>query len=149
MNIDFPNVDISGGTELKPEGIYRVRLDRHEPCKASTGTEQIRWFGKIVDGDHKGQSLVEHTALTEAASWRIASFLHHAGIDVKKLPKLEVSSEGFKKVLKAADGKEMYWYVVQSTYNGKLNNKVTEYKKIDEDEDGEVIDLEDIPDFLK
>ena len=147
--IDFPNLDLSSQGTLYPEGAYRVRIEKHEECTAKTGTPQVRWYGVITEGDHKGGSIIDYTALTESAAWRIGSFLWHAGINVKKLPKLNTNSESFKKVLKTADGLEMYWYVVQSTYNGNISNKVQEYKKIDESDEGIEVDLEEIPDFLK
>lgn len=148
MNIDFPKIDI-GGAELLPEGVYKVKIDRHEPCTASTGTDQIRWFSKVTEGEFKGKSLIDHTPLTQAAQWRIGSFIHHSGIDLKKLPKLNTESDQFKQVLNKVDGREMYWYVIQSTFNGKISNKVQEYKRVDEDEPLEEIQLEETPDFLK
>lgn len=149
LNIDFPNLNIGGSVELIPENVYKVLVERYEYVKAATGTEQIRWYAKIAGGDYDGKSLIDHTPLTEAASWKIGSFIHHAGIDIKSLPKLNTNSEAFRKVLTACCGREMYWYVIQDTYNGKVNNKVSEYKKVDEDAEGEVVDLEDIPDFMK
>ena len=151
VQIDFPNLDVNSGSgELLPEGLYRVKIKEHEKLKAKTGMEQIRWYGVVASGEHKGKTLLDHTALSEAASWRIGSFIHHAGIDIKSLPKLDTNSESFNTLLAKVDGREMYWYVIKDTYNGKENNKVQEYKKI-EDVAGEEIDLneEGLPDFLK
>ena len=152
MQIDFPNLDVSSSSPLPllPEGLYRVKIKEHEKLKAKTGMEQIRWYGVVASGEHKGKTLLDHTALSEAASWRIGSFIHHAGIDIKSLPKLDTNSESFNTLLAKVDGREMYWYVIKDTYNGKENNKVQEYKKI-EDVAGEEIDLneEGLPDFLK
>ncbi|KKL59057.1 hypothetical protein LCGC14_2219130 [marine sediment metagenome] len=149
MNIDFPKIDISGNTEIYPEGVYKVRIDRHEPCTASTGTEQIRWFSKVTEGEFKGKSMVDHTPLTEASQWKIGSFIHHSGIDIKKLPKLNTDSTTFQQILNKVDGREMYWYVIQSVFNGKTSNKVQEYKRVNEDEPLEEIQLEEVPEFLK
>jgi hypothetical protein len=150
--VDFPNMDVSGGTgEVYPEGIYKVKIDKYEMKKASTGTEQVRWYGRIAEGPYKGKTVLDHCALSDKALWKIGSFIHHAGFNLKKLPKLNTNSESFKRVLQSCVGREMYWYLIVDTYNGKDNNKTSDYKRLEQYEgmDGDEVELEDIPEFLK
>ena len=54
-------------------------------------------------------------------------------------------------MLQSCVGREMYWYLIVDNYQGKENNKVSEYKRLEEYDGmhGDEIELEDIPEFLK
>jgi len=114
-----------GGTRFDgPEGTYKVEIDGWQACEARTGTPQIRWFGKIVDPDeYKGQSLVDHTALSSAALWRLAKFVNACGIDISNAPTMEIMSDAFKRVLDKCCHRMSWWTVTNDPQYGK---KVTD-----------------------
>jgi len=115
-----------GSREVVPEGTYRVNITDWEECNAKTGTPQIRWYAEIFEPKtSKGVTLVDHTALTAQALWRLATLVSACGIDLSKLPKMEVGTPAFKQVLDACKGRVTYWRVIKDEQY--KNNKVEEY----------------------
>lgn len=136
---------------LYPEGTYKVRIKDYETTKAATGTDQIRWRAEIIDHpDYAGEPIVDHCALTEAALWRLAAFVS-CHVDITALPKMEVGTTAFWKIIGQCLEKTMYWRVIQSTYNGRTSNKIAEYVRDPESPlgDGSIeVSEEDLPEFL-
>lgn len=135
------NQAAGGSREVYPTGTYKVEITNWKECTSSKGTPQIRWFSEIKEPDeYHGKTLVEHTPLTDASLWRIASLVKGCGIDLSNLPKMEIGSEAFKRVLDACVHQTTMWNV---TYNEQYkNNKIEEYlltetelKVVDMDED--------------
>ena len=127
--IDFGQFAEGKKIEVIPEGVYKVILNKFEKCVAKTGTEQIRYYATIAEGEHEGKPLIDHIALSEAAFWRVAWFIKEAlnwtKDDMKSVGKVELGSERFNKCFELARGRAMWWTVsIDPTYN---NNKVTEY----------------------
>jgi len=111
-----------------PTGTYKVEITGWEKTVAQNEkkTPQVRWFGEIKEpAQYKGKSIVDHTALTEKALWRIATLVKAAGIDLSVLPKMDTESPMFKNLLDKVVHRRMYW-LVQYDEQYK-NNKVEDY----------------------
>ena len=140
----------TGEQELIPAGTYKVEIQKWEDCPASTGTPQIRWYATIIDGPYVGVTLLEHTATSEKALWRVAKFVSSCGVKVNALPEMQVGSELFNRVLDTCRGRQVNWLIEVSTYNGKKKNKPLDYIREAEQPDIDVeVGLEEEPDFLK
>jgi hypothetical protein len=138
------------GASLKPEGTYRVRITDWEETRASTGTPQVKWTAEIVDGHLAGQSIIDHTAVTEKALWRLARLVSACNVNVDELPIMETGSLLFKKTLDACIGKTVNWSVEVSTFEGKTNNKIVGYVKDKEQKETIVaIEEDEVPAFLE
>ena len=139
------------GTPLVPSGTYKVKIDKHMEVTASTGTPQIRWFATITEGGGPsciGMTLLDHTPLTEKALWKLGTFVRVAGVPTDKLGDMDTKGAAFQKVLDLVDGREMYWEVILSVYNGRKSNKVEGYMPAMEQDLVDVDNLDDIPDFV-
>jgi hypothetical protein len=125
----------TGERTVFPTGTYRVEATGWQECKSTKGTDQIRWFTTVRDPDEwSGKTLVEHTALTENALFRIAGLVSAFGIDCSKVPNMEVGGAAFKAVLDACIGRTAYWQV---RYDEEYkNNKVDKFVR---DENLEII----------
>ena len=112
-----------------PTGTYKVIIDNFEKVTAGTGPEQIRWFAKIVEPlEHASRTIVDHTALTEKAMWRLIKFISAAGIDVKALGKMDTTSPQFDGVLAQTKGRSMFWRVEEAKNNkGLPSNNVVDF----------------------
>lgn len=148
MDMDWKKEASSQG-ELYPDNTYRVNLDRWEKVTAGTGTLQIRWYAKIVGGPYDGKSVIEHIPLSEAALWKLASFVKAVGVPIEQLPKMTVGSEVFNRILDVCKGRHMYWQVYVAVYNGKKNNRVSDYLLAEEQDPVEIAEIDDVPDFVK
>lgn len=117
----------SGDFITYPAGTYHVRITSWERLSASTGTEQIRWRAEIIAPDEfKGRSILDHTALSEAALWRVARAVAACGI--KATGKMDTSSPQFEAILTACKERRLFWHVNEEMYKGKVRNKVVDYQ---------------------
>jgi len=112
-----------------PAGTYKVVIDSFERVTASTGTEQVRWFAKIVEPlEHKDRTIVDHTAITEKALWRLIKFVSATGVDVKSLGKMDTSSPSFDSVLAKTKGRTMFWRVEEGRDKNNLpRNEIVDF----------------------
>jgi len=112
-----------------PQGTYKVIIDDFEHVTASTGTEQIRWKAKIVEPEeHKDRTIVDHTALTEKAIWRLQKLVKAAGLEAKSLGKTDTTSPQFEVILNACKGRKMFWAVGEELDNkGLPRNSINDY----------------------
>lgn len=126
--------------DVVPDGTYGVTCEGFEPCEAKTGTPQVRCFVRVnhPKGEHEGKRLVDHCALTPSAKWRIATLVGAFGIDLTTLPKVELGSESFYRVLDKCVGRKCYWQIVYD--EDYKNNKITDYAK-DPSQEIESIDI--------
>ncbi len=141
-----------GGGGVYPEGSYRVRIDAWEYTTAKTGTKQVKWTTKILEPDtHKNMTITTFTALTDKSLWKIARLVKGAGIDVSRLPKMDVNSNAFSKVLDMCKGRTSYWHLTQTPgQNGAPRNEVDDF--VIDPNQGEVTNEPvepDLPEFLK
>ena len=161
--LDFPNIEPRGEAELLPEGLYKVEITKWEKVKGKQA-DQIRFYAKVLEahldevlvkewcdkkgveptkGMFKGKSLVDHVSLSEKATWRLVWFLHESLlIDTKSLPKMSTSSEIFDRLLNMCQDRKMWWEVSVKSFDGKENNKVTNYMPVDEQGPADIGDLE-------
>lgn len=149
-DLDFTKYSQSN-IETLPAGTYKVQINKWEKCVARTGTEQIRVYATVVEGDHEGKPLADHLAMSEKAGWRVMWFINEAlgweDEDRKAVGRIAIGSEKFNRCFDLAKGRTMFWTVaVDPTYK---NNKVVEYIPCPEEEKVLPDDLEDIPDFIK
>ena len=116
----------SGDREVHEAGTYKVQCKNWEECEASTGTKQIRWFDTIVEPKASaGKTIVDHTALSEKALWRLATRVQSFGVDMSEGGKMVIGSPAFKKVLDAVKGRTAFLTITKDEqYN---NNKVDSY----------------------
>ncbi len=121
-----------GKYETYPAGTYKVEITGYELTTANNEkkTPQVRWFAEIKEPEkYAGKKIVDHTALTEKALWRLAELVKAAGLDLKALGKMEIGSASFKNVLDKVVRRQMYWLV---EYDGKYkNNKVEDYSPVE------------------
>ena len=135
---------------LYPAATYKVKIKDWENTNAKTGTPQIRWKAVIIEPlEFEGKSIVEHTALSDRALWRLAKFVGAAGIELDKLPKMEVGSASFNRTLDSLKDRTMFWKVYVDNYQGKESNKIDDYL-LDPKQELISPSLEDdLPEFLK
>ena len=124
--IDWGKETSGGDREVHEAGTYKVQCKSWEECEASTGTKQIRWFDTIVEPKaSEGKTIVDHTALSEKALWRLAARVQAFGVDMSAGGKMAIGSPAFKKVLDAVKGKTAFLTITKDEqYN---NNKVVDY----------------------
>jgi hypothetical protein len=151
MDVDFAQYADSQNIEVLPAQTYKVTLNKWEKCVAKTGTEQIRFYASVTEGEHIGKPLIDHMALTDAAGWRLAWFVKEAMTwdkdAMKAVGKIRVGSAKFNRILDLAKGRQMYWTItIDPTYN---NNKVVEYIPDETETPVDLSELEDVPEFLK
>ena len=145
----MPNMDwkkeTSGEFIVYPAGTYRVRIISWERLKAATGTEQIRWRAEIVEPEeYRGKSILDHTALTETALWRLAKAVACCGIDTTKAPSMDTDGPAFESILNACKERTVFWNITEDMYNGKVRNKVVDYV---EDQEQPKIEVEEPTDI--
>jgi len=119
---------------IYPNGTYKVKLDSYERVTASTGTRQIRWRAEIVEPkEHTGRTIIEHTALTEKALWKVANLVYGFGIDTMKLGNMSTESSAFDEVCRACKGRTAYWRNEQGTdLKGNPKNEIVEFRRDEE-----------------
>lgn len=112
--------------EVYPSGTYLVECTGWQECETRAGKPQIRFFTEIKEPEiYKGKTLIDHTALSEAALWRLANLVQGFGVDLSSVPKMTIGSEGFKKLLDQCVRRTSFWTIIHDEqYN---NNKVESY----------------------
>jgi hypothetical protein len=135
---------------LYPAGTYKVKIESFEHVVARTKTRQIRWKAKIVEPvEHAGRILVDHTALTDAALWKVANLIYACGIDTLKLSNMDINSKAFSDVCNGCVGRTTYWRNEQVLDNkGNQKNSIVEYRR-DEDQTPLEEVKEDAPDWAQ
>lgn len=140
---------------IYPKGTYRVRLDSWERVtskptqKSPAGTPQIRWKASIIaPDDFQGRTFIDHTALTQAALWRVANMVAGFGVIIDS--KMDTDSQAFNEVCNACIGRTAFWRNDDGVdLNGNPKNNVVEFKV---DDDQGTVSFEsgfDAPDFVK
>jgi hypothetical protein len=116
-------------TPVYPTGTYHVRVIKHEKTTAGTGTKQLRWQAEIIAPEtHKGGSIFDYTALTEAALWRTANLVAACGVDTSNSPIMDVDSASFEAILKSCHGRTLFWRNVEDkTPSGRPKNNIVDY----------------------
>ena len=150
MNMDWEK-DVSRKVEWIPDGAYEVELDRWEHTEAKTGTKQVRWWGRVSEGEHEGAPLVEHIPLLDTTKWRVGNFVQAALGTVEGLPKMAIPSPIFDRLMDQCKGRKMLWVLgTRPDKNGVKRNQVNDVVAVGEPANMEEIDLEDdVPDFAK
>lgn len=151
QTMDWNKEGASNDFIVYPEGTYKVSINGFEPVTASTGTKQIRWKATIIEPtEYKGKPITVHTALTEKSLWRIARLVKACGIDLEKLPKMEVGSTAFLKVLESCKRRTSFWHAAVVVDNkGRDKNEIDDFKA-DPDQIAEADwPKDDEPEFLK
>jgi len=150
--MDWEKEGAGGEFIVYPEGTYKVSISGYEPVTASTGTKQIRWKATILEPkEFVGKPITVHTAITDNSLWRIAKLVKGCGIDLKKLPKMEIGSTAFWKIIEACKRRTSYWHAAVVVDNkGKNKNEIDDFKA---DEEQESFDptaiIDDAPDWAK
>lgn len=132
---------------------YLVEVMDYEFGTSQKGNKKIVWTHKIVGPDENeyiGRTLkCDSQTLTDKAMWKLAWFISACGISTKGLPDMNTGSTTFQKVLETCRGRKLWVTVTVDTWDGKKNNKITDYLKYDDQEPIESLDLDDVPDFVK
>ncbi len=135
----------SEGNPIVPSGTYKVKLNSLEHVTASTGTPQIRWKAEIIDpADHAGTPIVDHTAMTDAAVWRVSNLI--GGFGLKFTPNVDTTSQYFEQLCQACIGRTAYWRnEVGKDNNGNDRNNI---KNFEIDKDQEVVEFKEEEDAV-
>ena len=122
--------------EVYPAGTYHVRIINWERLPASTGTEQVRFYGEIIAPEkYRGRSVLDHCALTEAALWRLGKAVSALGVDcISDNLVTDTNGAKFDAILNACKERKVYWLLKEEIFNGKNRNKVEDYQ-IDKEQD--------------
>jgi len=125
-SIDWKKESSGGDRTIYPTGTYKVMITGWQDCESKKGTPQIRWFADVVEPDqYKGKTIVDHTALSSSALWRIANMVQACGVDLSNAPTTELLSDAFKRILDLCVNRTTYWRLkLDEEYN---NNKIEEY----------------------
>jgi hypothetical protein len=102
-------------------------------AKSERKTPQIRWKAEIVDGEHEGRTIVDHTALTDAAIWKTANLI--GGCGLKYEPGLDTTSTYFDQLCQACIGRTAMWLnEVEKDNSGNDRNNIKRYE-VDADQE--------------
>lgn len=119
---------------LVPDGEYLVKVKKWEYAKSKAkGTDQIQWTYEVSHGPQKGQTILDYQVLLEQSLWRVGWMVASCNVDLKGLKKMSIKTPVFDAVLDACVGRKMSISVMVDEYNGKKNNKVTNYAVIEKD----------------
>ncbi|GEM_PF-5580580 len=95
-----------------------------------------------------GATLSDFFPLTEKAQWRLATFVNTCGVQVAEQPDMDTSSEVFKRILSACEGRKLWITVSKGPKpDGAMGNKVVDYLPDDDQEPADVVD--EVPPFLR
>lgn len=132
-------------------GVYEVLVVKHEHGTSHNNNPKIVWTYEIVgpEGENVGRKIIDSHTLTDKAVWRLGWFVSSLNVDIDKLPDMSSGTEEFNKVLNACHGRKCWITVIVDTYDGKPNNKVTDYAKSEDQSELAEIDIDDIPAFVK
>jgi len=130
-----------------PTGTYLVKIQSFERTTAKTGTQQIRWKAEIVEPkEHVGRIIVEHTALTEKAMWKVANLIGACGVTFQ--PNVDSDSGYFTGLCGATIGRKSYWRVEEAVDNkGNPCNEIVRFE-IDTTQDPTKFEGESEPEWL-
>lgn len=128
----------SEGNPIVPTGTYKVRVLSQEHCQAKTGTPQIRWKSEILEpSEQAGTIIVDHTAMTDAAIWRVSNLIGACGIKFDS--GIDTTSQYFDQLCQACIGRTTYWRnEVGKDQAGSDRNNI---KAFETDKDQEVIEF--------
>lgn len=136
-----------------PSATYKVKCQGFEQVKASTGTLQLRWKAEIMGpAEHVGRIIVDHTALTDKALWRVANLIAGFGVDTLQLGNMDTGGGAFMAVCRACTGRTAYWRNEQGvTPDGAPKNNIVAYIKDPDQKDIQmtVEGQEEVPDWAK
>lgn len=105
IKADFTNVE---SRVLIDEGVYAVKVKSAEETKTQNGDDMIKVTVQIINGEYKGETLIDYFPITEKALWKLKQFLEACGkkaegkmsIDTAKLKgmscKIDVKHEEYK-----------------------------------------------------
>jgi len=141
-------IDWKSGTAglVYPAGTYKVRVISWERTKAGTGTEQILWQAEIIEPEeHRGRSIREYTALTNAALWRTAKLVGGCGINVAELGTMDTDTQDFEAICTSCKERTAFWHVQEEVgQNGSPRNRIVDYKQDPDQEVKEPLKVKDI-----
>ena len=150
--IKWGDRDYDGGSyTVYPTGTYRVKVLDVEETTANTGTPQLKFSCEIVEpSEYAGKKYTEFIPTLDSVLWKVMQLVYGCGIDVDKLPDMDSTSPVFRKVVNACKGKEAWFYIEKSQYNGKDKNGVANFQRIEGNDLVEIdVESEDVPDWCK
>ena len=122
---------------LFPEGTYKFRVVSWERVTAKSGTPQIRWKLEIVEPDeYRGKSILEHTAITDKALWKVAKLVAACRVDTSACGIMDVTGSAFDRILTACKERTLYGRLIIDRRQGVERNNIVDYK---EDEDRPIV----------
>jgi hypothetical protein len=144
------------GYEVYPAGAYLVKTKKIEETVAkSSGNKQFKVQGEIVEpAEFAGKPITQFMVNLEHTVWKIQQFVYGCGVDVSKLPDMDIHGEAFKKVVMACEGRNSIWAVgVKKNDKGEDVNEIVKpfFQRV-EGEDLVEIDLDgdvDVPAWVK
>lgn len=129
------------GNPIVPSGTYKVKVSSYEHVTAkSTGTPQIRWKAEILEpAENVGVTLVEHTAMTDKAMWKVSNLIGACGL--KFTPGIDTTSSYFDQLCQACIGRTTYWRnEVGKDNSGNDRNNINGFEI---DKDQEVVEFKE------
>jgi hypothetical protein len=146
MNVPWKK--IGQGRAPIEAGVYEVEVKSWEAGTSKNNNPRIEIILITTRPEgSEGRELRDYITLTDAAIWRLGWFVSSCGIKVGELEDMESGSEEFRRVLQACVGRKLWVTVVIDSYDGKQNNKITEYAKVEDQE--EIVVEDDVPSFIK
>jgi hypothetical protein len=147
--VSWGEMNVNESAPLIEAGFYQTEVIDYEKTVAKTGTEQIKVKHRIVEGESEGATIFDWLALSDAAMWRVGSFMLACGLDLKTLPDMDTNSEAFWRVINLSKGRRLYIEVAQETNpkSGNIVNKVKAYNSVEGQEPIEYTD--NVPSFIK
>jgi hypothetical protein len=124
-----PTIQDIKASEPIPPGRYRAKVEKHEekvskPNKDTGETSMNDWvhFEILDSGDFSGRKLRHCFSEKEPNRRSAIQFFQALGADV-------VPGESYK--FENAPGRELYIFVRQELYDGKMLPKISDFQKID------------------
>ena len=150
IEFDGQNEQPAGGFTVYPAGTYVMEMLDWERKVSSKGNPQIMVKLAIKENEeYNGKPYTEWISLTEAALWRVKAFLWALGAQIPKVA-LDTNGELFTRMLNECKGHELGMEVEKIVRDGKENNNITNFLRVEEPWDLDIDQLQgDIPDFLK
>jgi len=91
----------------------------------------------VEPADHLGVTIVDYTAMTDAAVWRVSNLI--GGFGLNFTPNVDTSTPYFDQLCQACIGRTAYWRnEVGKDKNGNDRNNI---KNFEVDKDQEVVDF--------
>lgn len=115
INVNLNDVE---GFAVVPDGVYLVEIQESSKItKSKAGNPNIRWIGKILEGDYEGKLISWNTVILDTALWKLKDMLEKIGVPFDE--------DGFDH--EDAFGKELYIRNEQREYDNKPQNDVVEF----------------------